>query len=68
MSSTDERQRLQFAFLNLIQGGTWSRPGALVSVKRDKQLLKQHYINWENDSSDEGDDSMDLDLEDTKTI
>jgi hypothetical protein len=69
----DERQRLQLALLILLGAYTATRPAALVYKKRDKKKLREHYIGWESNVSDDEDesntdDSMDLDFEDIKTL
>jgi hypothetical protein len=69
----DERQRLQFALLLLIQAYTASRPGALVYRKKFTQ--KEHYLGEEADGGSnnamvylEPADPEELTLEDMRTL
>lgn len=63
----DERQRLQLAFLLLLSAYTATRPGALVYSATDKKKQREHYIGWENDASDGGEE-MDCTAEQVNTI
>jgi Protein of unknown function (DUF3435) len=67
----DGRQRLQLDFLELIIGGTASRPGALVYVKRNEKRIKGYCIgedDSEEDEPDEAEDNTDWEDEDDKTL
>ena len=68
---SDERQRLQLALAILLLAYTATRPAALVYKPIDRKKLREHYIGWENDGSDDNldvDDEMDLDWEEIKTL
>lgn len=64
----EERQRVQLALLVLFQGGTATRPSALVYSAIDKAKLREHYIGWERDDVGTSADSMDIDIEGIQTI
>ena len=68
---SDERQRLQLALAILLLAYTATRPAALVYKPIDRKKLREHYIGWEDDGSDDNldvDDEMDLDWEEIKTL
>jgi hypothetical protein len=48
----DERQRLQLAFIILLCAYTASRPGALVYVKRNNQVLTRCALGSDNNIED----------------
>lgn len=54
----DGRQRLQLDFLELILGGTASRPAALVYVRRNEIRVRGSCI-WEDDSEEETEEAKD---------
>jgi hypothetical protein len=63
-SFPDERQRLQLAFIILLCAYTGSRPGALVYVKRNNEVLTQCALGSDGDVGDR----MDLEPDEINEI